>query len=283
MESAPYVHRPVQVSTLLVVREQNGVDAASEGVFRARHRDQVAQARKDLKSGRTKALLVSVDYCRDHLFSDVSKLIREVPRIPTIAILSTYEPQGIATLLSLGKAGVGTVVDLGADSGWDDLRNALVEGCADRVETRIIRSLQRIVSQPNRECLEFFREMAWVSRRTASVRQLADRFGVLPSTLMSRFFRAKLPAPKRYLTHIRLIRAAALFENHGLSIANVSNHLDYSSPQSFGRHVQCVTGLTALEFRKTQDLQLLTRRFEQEYLEPYRDRLRIFRPITAIV
>ena len=40
---------------------------------------------------------------------------------------------------------------------------------------------------------------------------------------MSRFFRANLPAPKRYLALARLVRAAHLFENHGFSIANVSN------------------------------------------------------------
>ena len=36
-------------------------------------------------------------------------------------------------------------------------------------------------------------------------------------------------------------------------MANVSNHLDYSSPQSFGRHVRTILRITAVEFRQRYD------------------------------
>jgi len=86
--------------------------------------------------------------------------------------------------------------------------------------------------------LDFFQTLFRCSPRVATVRRLSAALHVLPSTLMSRFFRAGLPAPKRYLAMARLVRAAHLFESRGFSVANVANHLDYSSPQSFGRHVR---------------------------------------------
>jgi AraC-like DNA-binding protein len=113
------------------------------------------------------------------------------------------------------------------------------------------------------------------------VRQLSRRLNVLPSTLMSRFFRARLPAPKKYLAFARLIRAARLFENPGLSISDVANHLDYSSPQSFGRHVRTVLHITAGEFRCTYDGDLMLDRFRRELIHPNIHVLRGLRPLAV--
>jgi AraC-like DNA-binding protein len=97
---------------------------------------------------------------------------------------------------------------------------------------------------------------------------------------MSRFFRADLPAPKRYLAMARLVRAAQLFENPGLSIANVANRLDYSSPQSFGRHVRGLIQLTAVEFRQKYDGEGMLQRFRQDLIIPYLSQLRDFAPLS---
>jgi AraC-like DNA-binding protein len=96
---------------------------------------------------------------------------------------------------------------------------------------------------------------------------------------MSRFFRARLPAPKRYLAEARLVRAARLFENPGFSIANVSNHLDYSSPQSFGRHVRTLLNLTAGEFRRRYDGEGMLRHFRETLVLPHLMVLRRLRPL----
>jgi AraC-like DNA-binding protein len=104
---------------------------------------------------------------------------------------------------------------------------------------------------------------------------------VLPSTLMSRFFRAHVPAPKRYLAFARLIRAARLFENPGLSISDVANHLDYSSPQSFGRHVRTLLNITAGEFRCTYDGERMLERFRRELVLPNIELLRELRPLAV--
>jgi AraC-like DNA-binding protein len=97
---------------------------------------------------------------------------------------------------------------------------------------------------------------------------------------MSRFFRARLPAPKRYLAMARLVRAAHLFENPGLSVASVANVLDYSSPQSFGRHVRTMLRLTAVDFRKTYSGQRMLDHFREELVVPHLATLRVFAPLT---
>ena len=64
---------------------------------------------------------------------------------------------------------------------------------------------------------------------------------------LSRFLRAALPSPKRYLAATRLLYAAALLEIPGFSVADAAYRLEYSSPQSFGRHVRAILGATASE------------------------------------
>lgn len=47
----------------------------------------------------------------------------------------------------------------------------------------------------------------------------------------------------------RLLFAAALFESRAVSAAWVAHQLDYSSAQSFGRHVRTLLGMTAVELK----------------------------------
>jgi hypothetical protein len=79
----------------------------------------------------------------------------------------------------------------------------------------------------------------------------------------------------------RLVRAARLFENAGFSIANVANHLDYSSPQSFGRHVRSLLHMTAGDFRHRYDGAGMFERFRAELVLPHLEALRTLRPLTA--
>jgi AraC-like DNA-binding protein len=97
---------------------------------------------------------------------------------------------------------------------------------------------------------------------------------------MSRFFRAGLPAPKRFLAMARLVRAAHLFENRGFSVANVANHLEYSSPQSFGRHIRTILHITAVEFRDRYDGAGMFDRFRAELILPFVAPLRRLSPLS---
>ena len=96
---------------------------------------------------------------------------------------------------------------------------------------------------------------------------------------MSRFFRAGLPSPKRYLAATRLLHAAALFETPGMSISDVAYRLEYSSPQSFGRHVRAVVGMTAGEFRGRCGFEVAVTDFTTRLIVPFRAVFRSFRPL----
>jgi AraC-like DNA-binding protein len=78
----------------------------------------------------------------------------------------------------------------------------------------------------------------------------------------------------------RLVRAAHLFENRGFSVANVANHLEYSSPQSFGRHVRTILRVTAVEFRDRYDGAGMLDRFREELVLPYAGALRRLSPLA---
>jgi AraC-like DNA-binding protein len=161
-------------------------------------------------------------------------MVREFPRIPAVALLTETQNSTPHTTLALGQLGIRTLVDARAPTGWQTLRNLLAtQGGAD-LQRSALTQISFDLPGASKDCWRFFELLFETSPRISTVRQLARQLNILPSTLMSRFFRAKLPAPKRYLSLARLIRAARLFENPGLSVARVANHLDYSSPQSFG-------------------------------------------------
>jgi AraC-like DNA-binding protein len=79
----------------------------------------------------------------------------------------------------------------------------------------------------------------------------------------------------------RLARAARLFENSGLSVSNVATHLEYSSPQSFGRHVRTLLGLTAVGFRSGTTGRECSSGFRSDLVRPHAPRLRAFDPLRA--
>ncbi len=70
-------------------------------------------------------------------------------------------------------------------------------------------------------------------------------------------------------------------ENPGLSVANIADHLEYSSPQSFGRHVRTLLGLTAVAFRQRYDGDGMIERFRAELVRPYLTVLRQFDPLKV--
>lgn len=98
---------------------------------------------------------------------------------------------------------------------------------------------------------------------------------------MSRFFRAALPAPKKYLAMTRLLYAAAFLTAREASVTDVSNALNYSSPQSFGRHVRIMLGLSAGEFRRELSFQAGIAHFTDRLIRPYMNVLATFRPLNV--
>jgi len=268
------------VATILHPSERARVDAAGDGIYRTLHRQTIDEVVHDLRAQRVRAIIVSVARCGPIECTHLARLVREFPRIPAIALLSRLEPATPQAVLTLGQCGVRELVDVREGGGWSDLRTALAaEQGEDIMRTALGALSLDLIGVPD-ECWRFFEALFREPIGCATVRTLASRLEVLPSTLMSRFFRARLPAPKRYLSYARLIHAAHALENPGFSIANVANHLDYSSPQSFGRHVRTLIGLSALEFRARYDGEGMLQRFREELVLPFAAILRRFYPLT---
>jgi AraC-like DNA-binding protein len=272
-------HRLLPIVTLLTPEERLRVDAIGVGYYHAVHHDDVSGVINDLKSRRVHAMLFSVT-CTGRQISKVASLVREFSRIPAVALLSEIEAKAPQAVLALGQSGVCRLIDVRHASGWRELRGALMADTGDSGYRSILGQLSVDLAGVPTDCWQFFEALFVSAPRIVTVQQLSHQLNVLPSTLMSRFFRAGIPAPKRYLAMARLVRAARLFENNGFSVANIANHMDYSSPQSFGRHVKTMLGLTASEFRVRYDCLGMFDRFRQDLIFPYEEPLRILRPLT---
>ena len=272
-------HKLLPIVTLLTPEERLHVDAIGEGYYHAVHHDDVSGVINDLKTRRVHAMLFSVT-CTGRQISKVASLVREFPRIPAVALLSAIEAKAPQAMLALGQSGVCRLVDVRQASGWRELRGALMADSGDSGYRTILGQLAVDLSGVPSDCWRFFEALFTSPPRIATVQQLSQQLNVLPSTLMSRFYRAEIPAPKRYLAMARLVRAARLFENSGFSVANIANHMDYSSPQSFGRHVKTTLGLTANEFRARYDCLGMFDRFREDLIFPYKESLHDLRPLT---
>ena len=266
------------VAAVLAPAERSRVDAAGTGCFAILHRDSIHDAIRMVRERPIDAVLVSVQQCGPEQADGVAHLVREFPSVPTVALVSQYGPRATETLLMLGASGVKRVIDVTAPAGWAHLREVLTQPVTRSVARIQAPILAALTSIPPDTRL-FIEALIRLAPDTPTVRNLARRLGVRPSTLMSRFARAELPSPKSYLAAIRLLHASQLFEDAGLSIADVAYRLDYSSPQSFGRHVRSLLGITSTEFRHRFPFPMAVERFVTLLIEPYAGIWERFHPL----
>ncbi len=266
------------VSTILTPGERLRVDAAAEGLYSALHRESFDEVLADLRERRAGAVLISIARYGLQSSARMAAMVREFPRVPAMALLTETQYSTPENLLSLGQLGVRILIDARQPSGWQALRDILAAERASDLQRTALGQLSSDLSGAPSDCWRFFELLFSHTPQVHTVRQLARQMNILPSSLMSRFFRAHLPPPKKYLSLARLIRAAKLFENPGLSVASVANYLDYSSPQSFGRHVRTVMQMSPVDFRETYDGTGMLQYFRAELVLPYVETLRIFHP-----
>ena len=269
------------VATVLDPRERLDVERAGAGLYRTLHRDSVKEVLRDLRQRRVSAVLLSALRCTSAELPRATRVVREFPRIPAVVLVSQHGEPSTADLIAFGSCGMNRVIDVRAPSGWLALRETLSEGVLRERDRRALQELLDDLSDAPKDMMRFAEALFDGYSGVRTVRDLARALGVLPSTLVSRFFRARLPAPKRYLVFAGLVRAARLFENPGFSVADVANHLDHSSAQSFGRHVKTYLGISAGEFRQAYDGARMMHRFRDELVRPYQSRLRRLSPLVA--
>lgn len=270
------------VTTFLTPLERQRVDAAGHGCYVAVHRESLEELMLDLRTGSMAAVLVSVARYQTQHAQQVARMVKEFPRIPAVALLTTTEARTTQALLALGQQGVRALVDARDQQGWKDLRNLVSSEHGDVIERHAITQIRRDLEGAPADCLRFFDTLFLVPATLSTVQQLARAHSVVPSTFMSRFFREKLPAPKRYLAMARLVRAARLLENPGLSITHVANHLEYSSAQSFSRHMQLLMHCTPMQFRRQFTGLSMLNAFREQLVLPYRETLLHFEPFAVM-
>ena len=276
----------LRVGTWLTSRERSRVDAAIVGQLDLIHRQTVTSLCADLTAGLIDATLLSAALVRPADVASVSVLARNFPGSPAVGFVGEAdEPQALAGAIALGQAGVTLLVDARTAAGWSALRSAFDRRhLPDDFIRRALREMLGTGGAGN--ACEY--PVGWArfltgtfSPRVSSAKELAATLGLHCSTLTSRFYRAGLPSPKRYVALARLVWAARLGECPGLTISAIAHRLDASSPQSFGRTVRVLMGVTASEFRRRFDGETMVARFRDTLVDPYRETLRTFDPLAA--
>jgi AraC-like DNA-binding protein len=266
------------IAAVLGPGERARVEAAvGEGVA-VLHRDTIPEAIRAVRERPVAAVLLSVSRCQEEQLPELERLVRGFPAIPTVAVVAG--PGHSDALLRLGARGVREVVDVTAPEGWRRLR-ALVEDPGTPAAARIQAPILAALADAPPDARLFFEVLIRSAPHHLTVRHLARTLHVPPSTLLSRFQRAGLPSPKSYLAALRLLHAALLLEEQGRSVADVSYRLEYSSPQSFGRHVRAMLGVTASEFRRRLPFPVALDRFLALMIAPYRAAFRTFHPLLS--
>ena len=268
------------VAAVVAPAERAGLDAASVGCFSVLHRSSVPEAVRAVRERAVDAVLLSVHHCTAERTDVVNQLVRNFPGVPTVALVLRHDAAASEALLRLGATGVREVVDVTEPAGWNRLRRLVAEP-ATRGAARILAPLLATLPELPHDARFFLELLVRLAPETPAIRPLAIKLRVKPSTLMSRFARAGLPSPKTYLALIRLLYAAQYFEGGGRSVADVAYRLDCSSPQSFGRSLQAMLGITPGEFRRRFPFSTAMARFLAQFVEPYRRIWAEFRPLDG--
>lgn len=248
----------------------NGVDVVLE--------ETIPAAIRLVRERPVRAVLVSVARCREEQLPDLDRLVQGFPAVPTVAVVAG--PGNSETLLRLGARGVREVVDVSLPDGGRRLR-ALLELPGSPATARIQGPIVQALGEVPPDTRLFFEALVRCAPDHLTVRDLAKTLHLPTSTLLSRFQRAGLPSPKSYLAAIRLLHAALLLVDEGRSVADVAYRLEYSSPQSFGRHVRAMLGVTANEFRRRLPFPVALDRFIALMIAPYRAAFRTFHPLLS--
>lgn len=276
-----YAKAGTSVVTLITPAERQRVDALTSGACLTVHRENLDDVLRHLRTNHVSAVIVSVSCYQQQYAPSVARMVREFPRVPAVALLTSTESRASAALLSLGEQGVRTLVDARDPNGWRQLRSLVTSEHPGDIDAKAISTIREDLDDASPSTRRFFDTLFTVPRTLTTVRQFARHLAVVPTTFISRFVRQGVPTPKRYLATARLVRAAHLLENPGFSITQVAFLMEYSSPQSFSRHVTGVLQLGAAEFRRTYTGESMLQHMRESLVLPYREQFRQFDPFSS--
>jgi AraC-like DNA-binding protein len=271
----------VTVCTLLPPAERSRFEAVGDGCFVSVHADSFREVLSAARRRRVDAVVLSVHRCAGEELPAVARLVREFPAIPAVALVSRHDHHATETLLRLGASGIRAAVDCTEPGGWRRLRDVIGQPASPVAASILHRLIPALGEEVPEDARMFFEALTRLAPVIRTVRGLARHLRIPASTLMSRFLRAGLPSPKTFLAGMRLVHAAYLFRNPGLSVADVAYRLDFSSPQSFSRHLRAMLGVTAAEYRRRFPFDVALTRYVDLLITPYRETFRAFRPLNA--
>jgi AraC-like DNA-binding protein len=172
---------------------------------------------------------------------------------------------------------VRAAVDCTAAAGWRRLRD-LVRDAATAAAARILARVAPALGDERPALGDFFAPLARRAPELHTLARLAREVACHPKTLRSRFVRAGLPSPKAYLVEMRLLHAAHLFEQPGVTHTDVAYQLNSDLP-GFALYVKRWAGLTVAAFRRGCPFEPLLARYVDGLITPYRATLRAFPPV----
>jgi AraC-like DNA-binding protein len=267
------------VVTLLEPEVRSVLDRATGDAFERVHVESISAAIQAVREHSPHAFIFSPRAGGRAFAAALRYLIRKSPGTVSIVVLGPASANAHEALLSLGACGVREVVNVTEPEGWNRLRS-IVDGTTADHGTEIFSSILPLFENASDESRHFFGTLIRVAPKMVTCRQLATTFRVHQSTLMSRFFRAKLPSPKMYLAMTRLLYASAYFETGEVSIADVANLLAYSSPQSMGRHVYGLLRITAGELKASYPYARFLKHYVSCLIQPYSETFEHFTPFS---
>jgi AraC-like DNA-binding protein len=270
----------VTVCTILPPRERPRVDAAADGCFTTFHVESVRDAVSTARQRLLDALLLFAQRREEAELRALAQFVRSFPGVRAVALVYGSDPDASAALLKLGASGVAAVVDCTAPAGWRRLRELLGRSPSPAAGLILARLLP-VLRDASDDARYFFETLARLAPVFPTVRRVADHLRLCRGTLSSRFWRAGLPSPKLYLARMRMLHAAHLFRNSGLSVTQVADELNYSSPPSFARHIKFAWGVPPVVFRRRFPFDVLLGGYLDCLITPYRETLRAFRPLHA--
>lgn len=267
------------IAAVLDPNDYSRVAAAGDGCFSLVNSDSVRGAIRTVRERPVDAMLVSLDRCSGEASALLEQFSRSFPAVPTIALLTSRGPGDAQALLRLGATGIRQVIDASEATGWHRLRELLGNRSSER-SALIIAPALAALGRVRRGGRRFWEELVRSAPATTTVSVLADNLMVRPSTLVSRFTRAGLPSPKDHLVAVRLCYAARLFDEGDHTVGDVAYQLEYASPQSFGRHLRSVLGITPSEFRSRFPFAVMLDRFLDRLVRPHLDVWSRFNPLA---
>jgi AraC-like DNA-binding protein len=272
------------IATFLMPSERGLVDVACGDRFALRHCDSLDAVRAALARGDVGGVLVSASRLSPLAESQLVAMAHDFPATTIVGLVhGSSGSRALASACAFGRAGAMLVIDAQARTGWEALRRTFSSVRASdafgrRAAAATIRAIEE--AEHGRRCTDglvaFFARVFDPAVTTAT--ELAGALGVMPPTLLSRFSRAKLPSPKRYVTYARLARLAWLAETPGLSVAALAVASGASGPQALQRTVRAAIGLSVRQLQCSYTGETMLANFMDTLIVPYREPLIRFDP-----